>query len=263
MRFQGRVVLITGAGSGIGRVTAQAFAAEGAVVAVTDIDEAAATETAAMTPGSFALRLDVTDAQGIPDVLAGIQDRYGPIDVLINNAMICSDTPFTEMSDEALLRELNVDLAGAMRLTRAVLPGMVAKGSGVIVNLSSVNGVQYFGQTVYSAAKAGLISFTKAIAAEYGRHGIRCNAVAPGTIATPVWQRRMERNPAVLERLVRFYPLGRVGQSEDVADAVLFLASDQASWITGITLPVDGGLLAGNVSIAEIADDSSPSALNS
>jgi NAD(P)-dependent dehydrogenase (short-subunit alcohol dehydrogenase family) len=263
MRFQDRVVLITGAGSGIGRVTAQAFASEGAVVAVTDIDEAAATETAAMTPGSFALRLDVTDAQGIRDALAEIQDRHGPIDVLINNAMICSDTPFTEMSDEAMLRELNVDLAGAMRLTRAVLPGMVTKGGGVIVNLSSVNGVQYLGQIVYSAAKAGLISFTKAIAAEFGRHGIRCNAVAPGTIATPVWKRRMERNPAVLDRLVRFYPLGRVGQSEDVADAVLFLASEQASWITGITLPVDGGLLAGNVSIAEIADDSSPSSLKS
>ena len=250
MRFADRVVLITGAGRGIGRVTAKAFADEGATVVVTDVNEAAAAETAAEIAGGYPLRLDVTDALSVRRAVAAVRDRSGAVDVLINNAMICSDDAFTEMTDEALLQELNVNLAGAMRLAQAVLPDMINAGAGVILNLSSVNALQYFGNPVYSAAKAGVISLTQSIAAEQGRHGIRCNAVAPGTIATPAWQQRIDKDPEVLDRLTRFYPLGRIGRSEDVAEALLFLASDQASWITGITLPVDGGLLAGNAAMA-------------
>jgi NAD(P)-dependent dehydrogenase (short-subunit alcohol dehydrogenase family) len=116
----------------------------------------------------------------------------------------------------------------------------------VIVNVASVNAVGFYGNEAYSAAKAGLLSLTRSLAVGYGKHGIRCNAVVPGTIATPIWQQRVDRDPAILERLKRWYPLGRVGTPQDVGAAIAFLAGDDASWITGVALPVDGGLLAGN-----------------
>ena len=244
------MVLITGAGSGIGRVAVSDFAAEGAIVVVTDIDDTGAAETSALVPGSVLMPLDVRSAEQIRRTVDTILERFGQIDVLINNAMICSDEDFVELSDEAMLRELDVNLGGALRMTKAVLPAMQSQGGGVIINMSSVNGVQFFGNEVYSAAKAGLINLTQSIAVKHGRDGIRCNAVAPGTVATPYWNERAADNPEVFDRLSRFYPLGRVGQPSDVTQALLFLASDAASWITGVTLPVDGGLLAGNLMMA-------------
>ena len=123
---------------------------------------------------------------------------------------------------------------------------MIERRSGVIVNIASVDGLAYVGNEAYSAGKAAMINMTQSIAVRYGHYGIRCNAVAPGSIATPAWQERVDKEPDVLDRLVKWYPLGRVGTPEDVAGAVLFLASDDASWITGTVLRVDGGLLAGN-----------------
>nr|WP_239579448.1 SDR family oxidoreductase [Microlunatus panaciterrae] len=238
--------MITGAGSGIGRVTAREFAARGDQVIVTDIDEAGARETAEGQPLCTVRLLDVRDGKQIRDLVAWVVERYGRLDVLINNAMVCTDQDFGQLADATLTAELDVNLGGALRMIQAVLPTMQAQHSGVILNMSSVNGVQYFGNEVYSAAKAGLINLTQSIAVRHGPDGIRCNAVAPGTIATPHWDERAAADPQVFERLAKWYPLGRVGRPEDVSAALLFLASDAAAWITGVTLPVDGGLLAGN-----------------
>src|SRR5256885_5610822 len=123
---------------------------------------------------------------------------------------------------------------------------MSERHSGVSVNIASVKGLSALGNEAYSAAKAGMINLTQGIAVRYGGHGIRCNAIAPGTIRTPIWQERVERDPAVFQRLVKWYPLGRVGEPDDIANAAMFLASDEAAWITGTVLRVDGGLLAGN-----------------
>src|SRR5262245_9218253 len=129
--------------------------------------------------------------------------------------------------------------------------GMIERKCGVIVNIASVNALGYFGNEAYSAAKAGIISLTESLAARYGRYGIRANAIAPGSIRTPIWQHRIDKDPGVLNRLKKWYPLGRIGEPEDVANAALFLASDAAAWISGIVLRVDGGLMAGNPLMAE------------
>ena len=127
---------------------------------------------------------------------------------------------------------------------------MIERGSGAILNIASVNGMAFFANEAYSTAKAGMINLTRSMAVRYGRHGIRVNAIAPGTIRTPLWQERIDKEPAIFERLVRWYPLGRVGEPDDVARAAVFLASDDAAWITGEVLRVDGGLLAGNAQMA-------------
>jgi NAD(P)-dependent dehydrogenase (short-subunit alcohol dehydrogenase family) len=128
---------------------------------------------------------------------------------------------------------------------------MAESGSGVILNISSVNALGYYGNEAYSAAKAGLLSLTRSLAVRYGPSGIRVNAIAPGSLRTPAWEQRKENDPAVFERIAKWYPLGRVGEPEDVAGAALFLASDEAVWITGAVLPVDGGLTAGNMQMME------------
>jgi meso-butanediol dehydrogenase/(S,S)-butanediol dehydrogenase/diacetyl reductase len=227
-----RVVLVTGAGSGIGAVIAAQAAALGDRVVVTDVDAAAATRISAQLPRSVAMTLDVTSGEQVRAVVARIAREVGPVQVLVNNAGVASDVPFGRLPEELWHRD-------------------IAAGGGAIVNVASVNGLTYLGNEAYSAAKAGLISLTKSIAVRYGDRGIRCNAVAPGTIATPIWQQRMEADPMVMQRAARWYPLGRVGRPEDVAAAVLFLAGDGASWITGVTLPVDGGLLAGRLAMAD------------
>ncbi|QNK80598.1 glucose 1-dehydrogenase [Nakamurella sp. PAMC28650] len=246
-----RVVLVTGAGSGIGAVIAAQAAALGDRVVVTDVDAAAATRISAQLPRSVAMTLDVTSGEQVRAVVARIAREVGPVQVLVNNAGVASDVPFGRLPEELWHRDIAVSLDGAYHTISAVLPGMIAAGGGAIVNVASVNGLTYLGNEAYSAAKAGLISLTKSIAVRYGDRGIRCNAVAPGTIATPIWQQRMEADPMVMQRAARWYPLGRVGRPEDVAAAVLFLAGDGASWITGVTLPVDGGLLAGRLAMAD------------
>ena len=257
--MESRVVLVTGAGSGIGRVTAQEFAALGDRVVASDISLVGAEETASGHDLIEAVHLDVRDAAEITRVVAGIRERHGRLDIVINNAMICSDADFESRDAVEMSGELDVNLGGAIRLTQAVIADMRLQGGGVILNVSSVNGVQYFGNEVYSAAKAGLINLTRSIAVRYGPDGIRCNAVAPGTIATPHWDARLAVEPDVLDRVAQWYPLGRVGRPEDVSSALIFLASDAASWITGVTLPVDGGLLAGNRAMTEqlVIDESS------
>ncbi|MEV8479783.1 SDR family NAD(P)-dependent oxidoreductase [Streptomyces sp. NPDC051173] len=246
-RFDGYAVMITGAGRGIGAATARRFATEGARVLVTDLDgERAAGAAAALRADGLAAEscpCDVADRAAVEAAVATAADRFGRLDVLVNNALSCHpDEPYVEdTSDEEWFRDLDVTLTGAFRCVRAAVPHLAAAGGrGSVVGIGSVNGERDFGNHAYSAAKAGLASLTRTLAGHCAARGVRVNLVAPGTVRTPNWDGRED----VLERAAPHYPLGRVGRPEDIAAAVAFLASPDASWITGVTLPVDGGLLA-------------------
>ncbi|MFI6604624.1 SDR family NAD(P)-dependent oxidoreductase [Nonomuraea sp. NPDC050536] len=259
-RYSDRVVLITGSGSGIGRNLAERFAAEGATVAVADINGDAAREVAeAITASGHRARaytVDVADTVSVHNLAAEVESTFDGVDILINNAASTLDLPFLELSEHEWDLDVGVTLKGPFLCSQAVLPGMLRRGSGVILNIGSVNGFSYFGNDLYSAAKAGLLSLTRALAVRYGPRGVRVNLIAPGTIRTPFWNDRQAKDPGVHQRLARWYPLGRIGEPDDVAEAALFLASSAASWITGTALTVDGGLLAGNaVMTADILGD--------
>ncbi|MFH8977861.1 SDR family NAD(P)-dependent oxidoreductase [Streptomyces sp. NPDC017890] len=247
-RFTDHGVLITGAARGIGAATARRFAAEGARVLLTDVDLAAARRTAGeLTEQGLlaeAFACDVADRTSVEAAVAHAANTFGALDVLVNNAYACSpDAPlFEDEPDEGWARDLDVTLTGAYRCCRAALPHLAASGRGAIVGIGSVNGVQDFGNHAYSAAKAGLASLTRTLAGHAAARGVRVNLVAPGTVRTTAWAGRDEELAAVR----RLYPLGRVGEPEDIAAAVAFLASRDASWITGTTLVVDGGLTAVN-----------------
>lgn len=250
MRFEGRVVLVTGGGSGIGRVIAGRFAAEGGRVVVADLlaDRAAEAVAEIEAAGGQAagLRADVTVPADVDRMVERAEERFGPVDVLVNNAYSCAGDNVVLMDEETWEGDLRGVVTSAFLCSKRVLRSMIERRTGVIVNIASVNGLVYVGNEAYSAGKAAMINLTQSIAVRYGHYGVRCVAVAPGSIATPAWQERVEREPDVFERLVKWYPLRRVGTPDDVASAVLFLASDEASWITGTVLRVDGGLLAGN-----------------
>ncbi len=257
-RHQNQTALVTGAAHGIGRVIARLLAEEGAAVAILDLDAAGAAQTAAGVTEAggraFAVQADITDMAALSAAIAAAESALGPIDILVNNAAYTEAGHLEGISLDAWRREIDVNVNGSYQCLRALLPQMKARGRGVIVNIASVNGVRYFGNPAYSAAKAALINLTQSVASEYGRHGIRCNAVLPGSVRTDniTWITRQQRDPDVFRKLARWYPLGRVAEPEDVAKAVSFLASDEASYITGVALPVDGGLLAGmNVMIED------------
>jgi NAD(P)-dependent dehydrogenase (short-subunit alcohol dehydrogenase family) len=250
MRFGNRTVLVTGGGSGIGRVMAHRFATEGATVVVADQfqqrAELAAGEIEKSGGQGVAVKANVSLSAEVDAMVALAEKKCGAVDVLVNNAAICTADDIAATDEAVWDKDVDVCLKGVFLCSRRVLPQMIERRKGVILNICSVNGLAYFGNEAYSAAKAGVISLTQSIAVRYGCHGIRANAIAPGTIRTPIWQERLEKEPGVFERLKKWYPLGRVGEPEDVANAALFLASDEASWITGIVLRVDGGLMAGN-----------------
>jgi meso-butanediol dehydrogenase/(S,S)-butanediol dehydrogenase/diacetyl reductase len=243
MRFIDTVAVVTGGGSGIGLATTLLLAREGATVAVLDVDPQVG-RVVEPVAGAFVVDCDIAEPASVREAVAAVLDRTDRIDVLINNAARCTAFDFATVDLEVWRRDLAVTLDGTFLMTQAVLASMRSRGSGTIVNVASVNGLASFGNEAYSAAKAGVLSLTRSVAAEYAADGNRCNAVVPGTIRTPIWEPRLAADPGLLDRVARHYPLGRVGSPDDVAEAVAFLASAQSSWITGTSLVVDGGLTA-------------------
>jgi len=247
MLLEGKIAIVTGAASarGIGRATAQAFAAQGAKVAILDLDLQAAREAAAqLGAGHLGLAANVADEAQVRDAVVEVLAQFGRIDVLVNNAGITQPVKTLEITGKDYERILDVNLRGTLLMSQAVIPAMRAQRSGSIICMSSVSaqrGGGIFGGPHYSAAKAGVLGLGKAMARELGPDNVRVNAIAPGLIHTDITGGLMqdERRHAIIEGI----PLGRLGEARDVANAALFLASDLSSYLTGITLDVNGGML--------------------
>jgi 3-oxoacyl-[acyl-carrier protein] reductase len=243
MRLNGKVAIITGAGAGIGKETALLFSREGAKIVIADIDEKSGKETEALikkTGEGFFFKLDVTNREQIKSMVEETLRKYSRIDILINNAGIVSDARIIKMTEVQWDRVININLKGVFNCIQAVVNIMIEQGEGAIINASSVVGLYgNFGQTNYAATKAGVIGMTKALAKELARKGVRVNAVAPGYTMT----RMMDNVPEkILQKMRDKTPLGRLAQPIDIAYAYLYLASDEAKYVNGAVLSVDGGL---------------------
>ena len=249
-RYAGKNVLISGGGSGIGHAICLRLATEGANIILIDKDfkggQSVEQELKLQNTKVLFVQADITSEADVEKVHKEATLFFGTIDVLVNNAGAAFAENYAMTTLENWNQDIALNLTGHYMLTRLFLPDMEAQGKGAITNISSVNGAQSFGNPAYSAAKAGVISFTQTLAIEYGPKGIRANVVLPGTIETPVWQTRKDSRPEVFELVKGWYPVGRVGRPEDIAAAVAFLSADEASFVNGASLNVDGGLTAGN-----------------
>ncbi len=239
--LKGKKVVITGAGGGIGSALVKAFAGAGATVIACDMSAKTAEPIA---PDHLEV-FDLLDPSSIGRAAENIIAKFGAPDCLINNAGWTRAELMEDVTPEVIGKELQLNLSGVMHFTQGLLPAMRERKVGSIVFISSVNALMHFGNPVYAAAKAGIEGYSRAIAVEYGMHGIRSNSICPGSTRTHAWDHRLDAEPQLLPRVTRLYALRRMVTPEEVANAVLFLASPLSSGITGVTLPVDAGATAG------------------
>ena len=243
-RLKDRVAIITGGARGIGKSTAEVFTGEGAKIIIWDVTDIGADTAKALSDKGFSAELqkiDISDFNMVQEAAGKIVEKYGKIDILINNAGIIRDSSFLKMTQEHWQQVVDVNLTGIFNCVKAVAPDMVEKKYGRIVNTSSISGLRgNFGQANYAATKAGIIGMTKTLAREFGKHGITVNAVAPGFIATEMTDTIPEE---MRKASIAAIPVRRAGQPEDIAYAYLFLASDEASFVSGHCLSVNGGVL--------------------
>ncbi len=235
-------VLITGAGGGIGRALIAAFQGAGTRITACDRDPALLDKL----EGVEKLAFELTEADATARAVALAIERGGAVDILIGNAGFTRAETLGDVDAKVWESEIAINLTGTYNIAAPVLAGMKSRG-GAMVFVSSVNALAHFGNPAYSAAKAGMLAYARAIAVEHGRDGIRANCVCPGSVRTPAWDHRLAADPTLLDRVLPHYPLGRLVTPEEVANAVLFLASPLAAGITGTELPVDAGLTAGNL----------------
>jgi NAD(P)-dependent dehydrogenase (short-subunit alcohol dehydrogenase family) len=240
--FSGKSVLVTGAGGGLGRALCALFAARGASLVLCDVS----VEAIAGNDDSAKFAFDLRDRGAVPTAAQEILEAHGVPDILINNAGWTRAETFPRITSGQIFDEIDLNLSSVAAFTSIIAKAMAARGSGSIVCISSVNALLHYGNPAYAAAKAGINAFTRAISVEYGGRGVRANAVCPGSIRTPAWDHRIRRDEDIPAKLARHYPLGRIVEPEEVAEAVAFLASGRASGITGVSLAVDAGLTAGS-----------------
>ncbi|MCX5515545.1 SDR family oxidoreductase [Kaistia algarum] len=236
-------VVVSGAGGGIGRALVTVFLQAGARVTACDRDPALLAALSGVETECF----ELTDHEASQRAAEAILARSGAPDVIIGNAGFTRAEGMANVTPAVWDLEIAINLTGGYNLVAPFLPAMTEAGGGSIVFVSSVNGLAHFGNPAYSAAKAGLIGYARSLAVECGRSGIRANVVCPGSVRTPAWDHRLSKEPDLITEVSKYYPLGRIVTPEEVAQAVLFLASPLSGGITGVALPVDAGLMAGNL----------------
>ena len=245
--FNGKVVMITGAAGGIGQGLCEAFLGWGATILAFARDVSALD---AMDARLCKASPDLTDLAAVKAAVEALTAGTGPVDILINNAGAAAATALSNLTPEAWAHDLAINLGAAYHCVEATKDAMFARGAGVIINIGTVNAMLAIGHPAYSAAKAGLVSYTRSLAVEYGPKGVRANLVAPGTVKTQAWNARAAKKPEVFDDLKKWYPLRDFADPRDIANAAAFLASDLGRMITGVVLPVDAGLTAGNPVLA-------------
>jgi NAD(P)-dependent dehydrogenase (short-subunit alcohol dehydrogenase family) len=250
MSLKGKVAIVSGAGTGVGKATTKRLFLEGCKVVLIGRDRSRLTKVISELNGRknlLAVKADITKEADVINVIEETVSAFDTVDILVNNAGILNDpTPFHKMTDEQWMSLINTNLIGTFRTTKAVLPIMMEKKRGSIVNISSLQGIRSILNvpfSVYGVTKAGVIMFTRTIAVEYGEYGIRCNCVAPSTIRSPMIEPYLQDKQAK-KTLESTFPLRSIGDPEDISGAVSYLCSDDAKWITGTVLTVDGGMSA-------------------